>query len=920
MNPFTRCLSCGLRRRGTGFTGLVLVIGATAAVAQITLDGTLGPAGPLSGPDYRIPAEMGQQHGRNLFHSFGQFNIRGGESATFSGPNGIDNIIGRVTGGEASWIDGALSSTVPDANLYLLNPAGILFGPNARLDVQGSFHASTADDLRLGESGRFGASNPADSLLSTDPPSAFGFLSEHPAPITLRGSNLEVPAGKSLSLVGGDIALNGSELIARSGNLRITGKASSGEVKMTDMDGGLATSGIGGTITIVDGSTLDTSGESGGSVVIRGGRLELRGSTIQADTGDQNGKGIDIDLQSDLVAESVAITAVSQGAGDAGSIVVRADAISLKKGARITTNPFKIGRGGDISLAAGSILFEGRGSVPFDEGILPSGLYSDAKNSGPAGTISVKARDLTLRGGVLGATASAETTSESRGGDIVVQVTGTLRMELAEDHNSGISAETFGAAAAGNIFITAADVQMVGGHIDANSSFDGKPPATPGNAGNIVVRADVISLKQGAKISSITSKSGRGGNISLTAADSILLEGRGPENPSDAESAIISSGVYREAKGSGPAGTISIKARDLTLRGGVLGTTASAGTTSKSRGGDIEVQVTDTLRMEPDAEGKTGGITAETFGGAAAGNISITAADVQMVGGKVEANSVTDEDSPDVLLGKAGRISLFAEHIHLTKGAEIKSITAGLRGEGDNSTGGDIALNAQDITLSENAQITAQSRGGKDAGNIALTADEGLHAQNSRISTEAEESAGGNIDIQAPRLVTLIGSDITTSVRSGSASAGSITITKPAALILAEGSRIKADAISGRGGFVNLAARTVEQSADSTITADALFDGQIRIESSGELTSGLAVLPANFFDAARILTTPCAERWESDVIRLTVQRYESLPDSPYGLRAAPAASAPARLTFPETAADAGAENWLLAADGCAGDG
>ena len=80
------------------------------------------------------------------------------------------------------------------------------------------------------------------------------------------------------------------------------------------------------------------------------------------------------------------------------------------------------------------------------------------------------------------------------------------------------------------------------------------------------------------------------------------------------------------------------------------------------------------------------------------------------------------------------------------------------------------------------------------------------------------------------------------------------------------------------------------------------------------------MLPANFFDAARILTTPCAERWESDVIRLTVQRYESLPDSPYGLRAAPAASAPARLTFPETAADAGAENWLLAADGCAGDG
>jgi filamentous hemagglutinin family protein len=211
------------------------------AFAQVTLDGTLGPAGRLSGPNYQIPAEVGQQRGGNLFHSFGRFTIHSSESATFSGPNSVANIIGRVTGGETSLIDGTLRSTIPNANLYLLNPAGVLFGENAHLDVQGSFHVSTADYLRLGESARFDARNPGNSLLSTAPPSAFGFLSEQPAQITVRGSSLEVPVGKSLSLIGGDIELTkelaiSSNLSAPSGRITIASVASSGEVIPNDPD------------------------------------------------------------------------------------------------------------------------------------------------------------------------------------------------------------------------------------------------------------------------------------------------------------------------------------------------------------------------------------------------------------------------------------------------------------------------------------------------------------------------------------------------------------------------------------------------------------------------------------------------------------------------------------------------------------
>jgi len=160
--------------------------------AQITTDGTLGQKLNLSGPDYQIGADLGQQQGSNLFHSFQDFNLQSHESATFSGPNQVQNVISRVTGGNPSNIDGLMRSTLPNADLYFINPEGILFGPNAKLDVQGSFHASTADYLRLKDGGRFHARQPNESLLTVAPVEAFGFLTDTPAPITLQDSQLFV--------------------------------------------------------------------------------------------------------------------------------------------------------------------------------------------------------------------------------------------------------------------------------------------------------------------------------------------------------------------------------------------------------------------------------------------------------------------------------------------------------------------------------------------------------------------------------------------------------------------------------------------------------------------------------------------------------------------------------------------------------
>ncbi len=135
-------------RRTLSVAGLAAAVATPVASPQaqgITVDGRLSPAQTLMGPIHAIGAELGRQVGGNLFHSFGRFGLSAGESATLTGPAGVNNVIGRVTGGAPSSINGALSSAIPGANLYLINPAGVVFGPNARVQVSGAFHARSAD-------------------------------------------------------------------------------------------------------------------------------------------------------------------------------------------------------------------------------------------------------------------------------------------------------------------------------------------------------------------------------------------------------------------------------------------------------------------------------------------------------------------------------------------------------------------------------------------------------------------------------------------------------------------------------------------------------------------------------------------------------------------------------------------------------
>src|SRR5262245_40606593 len=156
--------------------------------------------------------------GANLFHSFGDFNVPNNNIANFLNDTGLptSNILGRVTGGNISNIFGTIQTEgFPNANLFLMNPAGFLFGPNATVNVGGMVAFTSADYLRLnGNGARFDAipNATAGALLTAMPVAAFGFLGSNPGAITVQGSQLSVAPGKAISIVGGNITVQSGTL------------------------------------------------------------------------------------------------------------------------------------------------------------------------------------------------------------------------------------------------------------------------------------------------------------------------------------------------------------------------------------------------------------------------------------------------------------------------------------------------------------------------------------------------------------------------------------------------------------------------------------------------------------------------------------------------------------------------------------
>ncbi|QTA77925.1 Filamentous hemagglutinin family N-terminal domain-containing protein [Desulfonema limicola] len=521
----------------------------------ISTDGSFGQKININGPHYEIKAEYGKQAGQNLFHSFEQFNIHLNESAAFTGPDSVQNIISRITGSEISWIDGKLRSQIDGADLYLLNPAGFMFGPNASLDISGSFHVSTADYLKMGENDKFFSKPLQSEVLSVAPPSAFGFMDNNFSSISFEGrgkisedqwdknpSGLSVSEGESISVISSNIEMkNGTwfetieagelgyinvyeekltgTLTAPGGQINMAGLASGGEVSVEN--GKPEIGNIqGGSINISGKSLIDVSGSGAGSVFIQTGKF---------------------------VSHDSAVYGKNFGNKDSGRIEIQADTISFENGSEINGSVYGQGNGVDVTLKASeTVKFSGADELKNVSRIFLD-THSKVNDAGDAGSLNIAAKDILFSDGAY------------------------------------ISGSTFGSGNSGNIFLRAEnDVSFKGIGYDPETNYfqrfyNGDNPVNPeasfggifsfahlfstgGNGGNIDIKGNDIFLTDSASILSMTLGTGNAGIINIRADHSILMnQSIGPCEWNGGLSVLTFGG---------DAGNILIEAGDLTIKDG----------------------------------------------------------------------------------------------------------------------------------------------------------------------------------------------------------------------------------------------------------------------------------------------------------------------------------------------------------------
>jgi len=857
------------------------------ANAQIVTDGTVGPGGPLTGPNYAIGANLGSQVGGNLFHSFSQFNVNTGQSATFSGPVDVTNIISRVTGSSFSNIDGLLASTIPGANLYLINPKGVLFGANATLDVQGSFYASTANHLKLADGGRFDATTPASSSLTSAPPSAFGFLGPTPAPINVLGATLQVPDGKTLSLIGGNLTMIGSTLSAPGGRIDLASLAGAGEV--SPLPGALQVSGPAlGSIALSGARVLAESkpGLAGGEIYIRGGQLQVLSASLvsAAATGAENAGTVDISTTGEVAvlsdsrittrsfdgqagdvvinAGSVRIrgssagsvvTAAAIGTGDAGNITITTPgAVTLSNLGFILGDTGGSGIGGGIDITAGSLIVEGVSAIRADSlgtgtgssiMISTSGpvtlrnggfIFTSTPGSGNAGSISINAASVNVNDSEI----TADTTGSGRGGDITIVSPGAVALA-----NVGlIHSDTYAGGSAGNISIT-------GSSLSVNQSLITSQvlQSATGAGGSITINlTGAMTVANTGLIMTSTedNTNGSAGNISITAGSlsldgfaaainsATLGSGSSGDISINASGAVVlsnSSAITSSAFAGGNAGGINIQAASLTLNGGLA--SISSITRAAGRAGDIVISVTGPVSVVD------GAIRNSTDGSGNAGIIQITAQSITLDGVAL-IHSQTLEST-----GQGGSITISAGSVTAGTGSDINTITTGT------GAAGTININAPVLNLSGGTITSSVGSGaGGQGGGIIINSGSLSVSGGGQILSDSEGSgAGGTIGITTGTL-SVVDSLIASEAFSGG-NAGSITIAASAGIGMSNGRISTSTFGSGAGGNIVIGAGSMGLANAAVISAESFGSGvagtiAIDAGASLKLTGGSAITTA----------------------------------------------------------------------------
>ena len=847
---------------------------AATTITQTTGTGNLGTVVlPPNGNVYGITG--GKPVGTNLFHSFGQFSVGTGDIAQFQTTslipnNAMSNILGRVTGGNPSSIFGTIDSATyyPGANLFLMNPYGIIFGPNATLNVGGSVTFTTADYLKLAGNVRFEAiPGPQDVLLNASPVAAFGFLGSNPAAIAVQGSQLTVANGTDLSFVGGNrgftyidpdtghpasapdgVTVTGGRLSAPNGAINLAVTASPGEFLVADLQPTPNINGESftsyGSIHLAPDSTIDVSGAN--TVSIRGGQFVLsvsdsvlttavgpsvpnnitlnRGSSIvTSNTGPEPGADIEITGVNILISDGSGIATTSSGSGKGGDIhLTMSGDVSLTGGGnvgvsgRIGTDSLGSGSGGSITVSSSSMTVA-------DLGVVETRSFG----TGPSGNITIDTTTLNVEGGGLVQTVSASDVSPT--GNITIRATDSVTITGTGDitSTSAIINENDGGGT-GNISIETGQLQLSNqARIFSLTLFDSDPAAA--NQAKISVAANSINLTSGSRIDVIGGFISDVGRLEVS-AQNLTMSGL--------------SAMSTLTNGPGTSGPILVNVQNLSLSEGSQ--ILSSSELGAGRGGDITINATGSVVLTGQGTDQGGitipsGVFSRTLAGfedpsftGNAGNISITGQSIEVSNG-----ARVDSSSQFFALGNAGNIDLTAPTITVN-GGTISTSTE-FAGQA-----GSIALHANTVTLNNGGQLTSSSivrqtplfdgevipLPSGNAGNVTI---QGLASPAQSVLIDGPGSgiftntqgtgAGGNILIETGQSTTLKNgaavSASSTGTMDNAGDAGMVTI-HAGNTFLMQDSFVTTQSTKGGGGQIEINASNLFRLVNSKVSSSVL--------------------------------------------------------------------------------------------------
>jgi len=763
----------------------------------------------------------GTRTGNNLFHSFASFDLAIGDIArwehTTGDPNTVANVINRVTGGSPSSLFGTLDSTaIPNADFYFINPAGIVFGAEAQVNVPAAAYFSTASELRFATGPAFSVAAPDGSTLNVAAPEAFGFIGGEAAilvsgvdgdfvanqgaisftasDVTIEDSSFAVGGLVAVAVGAGpaEVALDGTTADALSGTVDIF-NAQVQSVSSADWNG--AVNLAGGLVSLASSSDLAAAagpGVDGGSFAITAPILQISDSFVGTTAAGDSAAGAVVITAGDFTVTNGAVYSQAEDQADTGAVDIAAINVSATDSTIATQSAD--GDSGSVILAAD------------DVALTRTDVFTDSLGAGASGAVDVRGDSIDLDASFVGSNSQ-----DGPSGLVSVVAGSTL---VATD--SSISSATFGAGQASDIFVSAADVQLSG-------SFIGSDPGagSTGATGNVIVEAGTLTVNTSV-ISAATYGTADAGSVSIVADNVEIVDSQ------------LNSSSFNVAEGPSPgsAGNISVDASgSLAIRNSTISSSGLCPTPGCTSGN--------------------------------AGNVDLAAADIEISAGSLIASDSIGQ------FGNAGNVVIAAGGQIFIRNAFLSSSATCLTAGCVNGSAGIISLAATDI-LGENANFTTDVGDFGFSGGIFLTALDRISLESGFLSANrgvVSMAAVGNLDLTGVTMfadsfgsgaavggeISLQGADVTIDssfittenfADGGAESFGLIDIAASGVLTIRNGTEISLDTFGGGdAGSLTLSGQAVrvedsELTSSSTCFADGCVGGDagdVSIGAAGEL-------------------------------------------------------------------------------------